>query len=160
MKLLPEKDYHKLFRIGILVKAFDGIVEAAAGVFIYFANYAAVNAVLFSAFRDEIAESPRDPFWRYLISEWHHFLLSSHTFWGLLFFLHGAIKFFLSMMLLKDRLWAYPTTAIVFAIFAGYELYSAVSQPSVFLWAIRLFDAIVVGLIIHEYKHRIKNRAG
>ncbi len=158
MKLFPEKDYHELFRIGILVKAVDGIIEAATGTFIYFANYMAVNGLLLSAFHQEVAESPRDPFWGYLINEWHHFLLSSHTFWGLLFFAHGAVKLFLSVMLLKNRLWAYPVTAIVFALFAGYELYSAISGSSVFLWTIGIFDVIVVGLILHEYKHIKKIR--
>jgi len=35
MKLLPEKDYHELFRIGILVKAADGIIEACVGILFY-----------------------------------------------------------------------------------------------------------------------------
>jgi len=91
--------------------------------------------------------------WGYLIDEWHRFLLSSHAFWGLLFIAHGAIKFFLSIMLLKDHRWAYPTTAVVFALFAGYELYSATGHSSLFLWLIGIFDAIVVILIIHEYRH-------
>lgn len=37
MKFLPEKGYHELFRIGILVKAADGIIEAVVGIFVYFA---------------------------------------------------------------------------------------------------------------------------
>ena len=95
MKLLPQKDYHELFRIGILVKAVDGIIEAVAGAFIYFANYTVVNTVLFSIFHAEIAESPHDLVWEYLINEWHRFLLSSHTFWGLLFIAHGMTKLLL-----------------------------------------------------------------
>ena len=156
MKLLPEKDYHELFRIGILVKAIDGIVETIAGTLIYFANYAAVNAVLLSVFRDEIAESPHDPFWGYLIKEWHHFLLSSHTFWGLLFIAHGIIKLALSIALLKDRLWAYPSAATIFALFVGYEIYSLTIRPSLFLSLITIFDAAVVVLILHEYRHHKK----
>jgi uncharacterized membrane protein len=156
MKWLPEKDYHELFRIGILVKAVDGIIEAVAGAFIYFANYTIVNAVLFSVFHGEIAESPRDLIWCYLINEWHHFLLSSHAFWGLLFIVHGVTKLALSVALLKNRLWAYPTAAVVFTLFVGYEIYSVLNRPSLFLLLITIFDAIVVGLILHEYRHRKK----
>ena len=156
MRFLPEKDYHELFRIGILVKAADGIIEAIVGAFIYFADYTVVNAVLLSVFRDEIAENPRDPMWNYFISEWHRFLLSSHTFWGLLFIAHGAVKFFLSVALLKKYLWAYPTAAVIFAIFVGYEIFSLTIRPSLFLWLITIFDAIVVILIIHEYRHAKK----
>jgi uncharacterized membrane protein len=158
MRLFPEKDYHELFRIGILVKAVYGIIEAVAGAFIYFANYTAVNAVLLSVFRNEIAESPHDPFWGYLIKEWHHFLLSSHAFWGLLFVIHGITKLALSVALLKNQLWAYPTAAVVFSLFVGYEIYSVINRPSPFLWVITIFDAIVVGLILHEYKHHKKAR--
>jgi len=157
MTLFPEKDYHRLFRIGILVKAAGGIAEAITGTFIYFANYTAVNAVLFSAFHQEIAEDPRDLVWRYLIKEWHHFLLSSHTFWGLLFIVHGTIKLFLAIMLLKDHLWAYPTSAVVFTLFASYELYSAIGGWSLFLLVIGIFDILLVALILHEYRHIKKN---
>lgn len=158
MGKLPEKDYHELFRIGMLVKAVDGIVEAAAGIAIYFANYAQVNRVLFSVFREEVSESPHDLIWGYLINEWHHFLLSSHTFWGLLFFIHGLTKLFLAVMLLKNKLWAYPIAAIVFTLFVGYEIYSAINHSSPFLWLISALDAIVVILILHQYHYITKQR--
>jgi uncharacterized membrane protein len=153
MKLLPEKDYHELFRISILVKAADGFIEMCAGIFFYFIGYTRINAILFSAFHGEIAESPRDPFWQFLINQWHTISLSSNSFWGLLFLAHGATKLVLSAALLKDRLWAYPTAAIVFALFVGYELYSLINRPSLFLLLVTIFDVIVVGLILREYHH-------
>jgi len=153
MKLLPEKDYHELFRIGIFVKAVDGIIEAAAGAFIYFVNYTAVNATLFSVFREEITENPRSQFWTYIIGEWHTLSISGHYFWGLLFFAHGIIKFFLSLALLKRQLWAYPASAIIFTLFVGYEFYSFLYLPSLLLGIIIVFDIIVVGLILREYRH-------
>lgn len=159
MKLLPEKDYHELFRIGILVKAADGLIEACAGAFIYFVNYSAVGAVFFSIFHEEVTESPRDPFWAYLINGWHSLALTGHTFWGLLFMVHGATKLALSVALLKNRLWAYPTAAAVFTLFVAFELYSLIGRPSLFLGLITIFDAIVVGLILHEYRYIRKRRA-
>ena len=159
MKLLPEKDYRALFRIGILIKAADGFIEACAGAFFYFVSYTTINGVLFSIFHREIAESPRDAFWQFLISEWHTISLSSSSFWGLLFFAHGAIKLALSVALLKNYLWAYPTAAIVFTLFVGYEIYSLTNHPSLFLWCITIFDAFVIGLILHEYRQIKKRRA-
>ncbi len=160
MKLFQEKNYRALFRIGILVKAVDGIIEAGAGVFLYFVNYSTVNAILFSAFREEIAENPRDAFWQYLINEWHALSLSRHSFWGILFFVHGITKFLLSIALLKNQLWAYPTSAAIFTLFVAYEIYSCVYHPSLFLGLIAVFDASVVILILHEYRHLIKNNSG
>jgi uncharacterized membrane protein len=158
MKLFPEKDYRELFRIGILVKAVDGIIEACAGVFFYFAGYTTINHILFSVFHEEIAEGPRDPFWQFFINEWHSISLSSNSFWGLLFFAHGLIKVALSVALLKNYLWAYPTAAAVFTVFVGYEIYSLASHPSLFLLCITIFDAFVIGLILHEYRHIKKRR--
>jgi uncharacterized membrane protein len=159
MKLLPEKDYRQLFRIGILVKAVDGFIEACGGVFFYFTGYTIINGILFSVFHEEIAESPRDAFWQFFINQWHSISLSSNSFWGLLFFAHGVIKLALSVALLKNYLWAYPTGAIVFTVFVGYEIYSLTNHPSLFLWCITIFDALVVGLILHEYRHIKKRRA-
>lgn len=152
MKLLPERDYHELFRIGILVKAADGFIEACAGVFLYFAGYTTINRIFFPVFHEEIAESPRDAFWQLFINEWHSISLSGNTFWGSLFFTHGIIKLALAIALLKNYLWAYPAAVVVFTVFVGYETYSLTNHPSLFLWCITIFDAFVIGLILHEYR--------
>lgn len=158
MKLLPEKNFHELFRIGMLVKAADGFIEICGGLFIYFVNYRALNSLLFSTFRSEITETPRDAFWEYIINQWHSLALSGHLFWGLLFMAHGTAKLILSVAILKNKLWAYPTAVIVFTIFVGYEIYSLTVRPSLFLWLVTILDALVIGLILHEYRHLKKNR--
>lgn len=153
MKPFLEKDFHELFRIGIMVKAADGFLEACAGVFLWFANFAALNGVLLYVFRGEILESPRDTFWQYLIAQWRSFALNAHSFWSILFVGHGAIKLGLSWALLKNYFWAYPAALAVFSLLVGYEVYSLTLQQSLFLWIITFFDILVVGLIAHEYKH-------
>ncbi len=158
MRLLPEKDYHELFRIGIFLKAADGFIEACVGIFFYFVGYATIDGMLFSVFHGEIVETPRDAFWQFLINEWHSVSLSSNSFWGLLFVAHGATKLILSAALLRNKLWAYPIAAVVFSLFVGYEIYSLTHRPSLLLWLITVFDIIVVGLILHEYRHLIKTR--
>ncbi len=159
MESLPEKDYRELFRISIFLKALDGFFEACAGIFLYFIKFASINAILFSVFHSEVVENPRDTFWGYLIDQWHLVSLSGHFFWGLLFLAHGVTKLFLSVALLKNRIWAYPAAAIVFSLFVGYELYSLAGKPSLFLWLVTIFDMIVVGLIVHEYRYIKKHRA-
>jgi uncharacterized membrane protein len=155
VKLLPQKGYRELFRISILVKAVDGLIEASAGIFIYFAGHTATTKALFFLFHQEIAESPRDPFWQYFIDQWHAIAFSSHTFWGLLFMLHGATKLALSAALLQGKIWAYPAAAAIFTLFVAYEAYALTNHPSLFLWLITIFDALVVGLIFREYR-RVK----
>lgn len=50
MKFLPEKGYHELFRIGILVKAANGIIEAVVGIFLYFADVSQPFRAFFRSF--------------------------------------------------------------------------------------------------------------
>jgi uncharacterized membrane protein len=157
MKLFPQKDYHELFRISILVKALDGCIEIGAGLCVFFLKYTPISAILFSIFHEEIVESPRDLVWGYLIKEWHALFLSGNYFWGFLFLAHGVTKVLLSIALLKNYLWAYPLSAVIFALFAGFELYSTINHPSLFLGLITAFDIIVVGLILNEYRYAKKN---
>lgn len=153
MKPSPEKTYRRLFRISILVKAVDAAIEAATGLLLFFIKYPPITNTLFGVFRQEIAENPHDAFWGYLIGLWHTLSLSRHLFWGSLFFVHGLTKLLLSVALLKNQLWAYPTAAIVFTLFVGYELYSLAIHPSLFLGLLTALDAITVGLTLHEYKY-------
>jgi uncharacterized membrane protein len=156
MHLLRKTNYHELFRIAILVKAVDGFIEICAGIFLYFVNFATIGGVFFLIFHEEVAENPRDAFWGFIIKEWHSLSLSGHSFWGLLFFAHGITKLALSVALLKNQLWAYPVAAGVFTLFVAYEIYAITNQPSLFLWLITIFDVIVVGLILNEYRRVIK----
>lgn len=158
MKSLPEKDYHELFRIAILVKAADGFIELCAGTFLYFVKLTAISQLFFYIFHQEIAENPRDAFWQFFIDQWHSFSLSGNAFWGILFFAHGITKVALSLALLKKQFWAYPTAAIVFGFFVAYEIYSLTSKPSLFLELVTVFDMLVIGLILSEYQSIKKNR--
>jgi len=153
MKPLKERDYRELFRIGVLVKAADGILELVGGIFIYFfINADVVTQTLLYIFRNEIAETPHDTIWAYALNVWHSFSLQGHTFWGLLFMAHGAVKTFLAVALLKNQIWAYPISIAVYTLFVVYEIYSFSTQASLFLGLVIILDMIVIGLIIHEYR--------
>jgi uncharacterized membrane protein len=151
-KILPMRDFYELFRISLIIKATDGMLETLAGVFFYLVKYSTINAVIFSIFHGEIAENPRDLFWGVLIKEWHTFSLRTQSFWGLLFVAHGITKVVLAILLLKKYLWAYPLSIVIFSLFIIYEVYALIQQPSIFLGLITVFDAIVIGLIVHEYQ--------
>jgi uncharacterized membrane protein len=158
MKWFSKERYHELFRISILVKGVDGLLESLGGLFVYFSTYTSINRLLISIFYEELATDPRNTFWGYFIHEWRAFDLPARAFWGLLFVAHGLVKLFLSVMLLKNKVWAYPLAAVIFAAFAMYESYMFFYQSSLALGVFALFDITVSGLTLYEYHYIKKNR--
>ena len=47
--------------------------------------------------------------------------------------IHGLVKVFLVVMLLRRRLWAYPTAIAVFTAFGAYQVYQYTYSHSLFL---------------------------
>ncbi|HUX36210.1 MAG TPA: DUF2127 domain-containing protein [Candidatus Paceibacterota bacterium] len=148
-----ERGLHDLFEIGIAIKGIDGIIELAGGIFLYFASHAMlVNMVLFLA-HGELLEDPRDWFVNLLLHTAQNFSPQAQWFASALLMVHGAVKIFLVAGLLKNKLWAYPASIVIFTGFAVYQFYQLTYGYSLFLWSITIVDIIVVGLIIHEYLH-------
>jgi uncharacterized membrane protein len=157
MKFFSEKNYHKWFRWGIIVKAIVSVGEIALGIALCFVSYEAFKHILFYFVGGELAETPRDLFWEYLARSSRDFTAEPESFWAFLFISHGVVKTFLSWGLWKEKLWAFPTAAIIFVGFVIYQLYQLTYLTSVFLWLITIFDIALIVLILHEYKHRRKS---
>lgn len=152
MQFLSEKNYHRLFRWGVVGKAIVSIGEIIAGAAFAFLSYDTLQQIAFSIFGGELRESPRDVFWNYFASEAHRFAATPQSVWAFIFLSHGIVKMFLVAGLWRNKLWAYPASAIIFAGFVIYQFYQLTYTPSIALWAITIFDIVLIGLILHEYR--------
>ena len=106
----------------------------------------------------ELGEQPRDFLWGYIAQEFQGLTGNAQPFWAFIFLSHGLVKMVLLLGLFKNRLWAYPASAAVFGLFAIYQTYSYIYFPSLFLALLTVFDIVLIGLILHEYKHKRKLR--
>ena len=154
MKLFSETHYHEWFRWGVILKGIISVGEIILGITLYFVTYETLKHALFFFVGGEITETPRDLFWGYLAKASRDFTTEPESFWAFLFISHGAVKSFLAWGLWKEKLWAFPTAAIVFVGFIAYQLYQLTYLNSVSLWAITIFDVVLIVLILHEYRHR------
>jgi len=154
----PEKTYHSLFEIGILLKALISALELIAGLTFAFISYDSLRQMAFTVFGGELMESPRDFVWDYLARAAHSFSGTPQAVWAFIFLSHGIVKILLITALWKDKLWAYPASAVVFTLFVVYQLYQLTFTPSIFLWLITILDIAVIALILHEYKHKRHGR--
>jgi uncharacterized membrane protein len=148
MKFLSEKSYHRLFYIGIVIKGLYSIAEFALGALFVFFNYATLYRAAFFFMGDELAEGP-------VVRTLRDFAATPRSFWAFLFISHAIVKLFLTWGLLRDKLWAYPLSAAVFALFIVSQLYQMAYTPSLALSFITVFDVALIALILREYKNKV-----
>lgn len=147
---INEKYIHRLFILGILLKAFDGILEILAGVALLFKGTLAKLAEV--GIQNELIENPHD-FIATHLQHWLPSILAHSNFFATLYiFCDGGIKLFLVISILYNKLWAYPAAIGVFTLFISYQLYRYTFTHSPFLILLTLIDIIVIVLIWHEYK--------
>ena len=65
---------------------------------------------------------------------------------------HGFVKVFLVYMLLKRRLWAYPTAIVIFIAFGVYQIYQFTLSHSLLLAGLTVLDAFVIVFTVWEYR--------
>ncbi len=159
MKFFSEKNYHLFFRIGVWLKGIIAVGELATGLILSLFSYASLYNVVNFFFGEELNEAPKDIVWNYLVRGFQNFSTTPKEVWAFIFLSHGLVKIFLVGGLLKNKLWAYPSSAVVFTLFIFYQIYQYFFTPSFLLIVVTIFDVIVTVLILHEYKHKKRKLA-
>jgi uncharacterized membrane protein len=148
---------HNAFRLGIGVKAFDGVLETLGGMLLWFIKPSSFSGL--------------EAFWlRLFVSDRHNFialhmlhmserLASSDPVFASIYLLsHGLIKVILAIALWLDELWAYPLAIAVFGGFCVYQVYRYTHTHSGALIWLTAFDVAVVYLTWVEYRARASAR--
>jgi uncharacterized membrane protein len=151
--MLTEKRFRQLFRIGIFLKAVDGVLEFAGGILLLLISKESLNQIVTFLTQHELSEDPNDLVANYLIHAVHHLSASTKQFGALYLLFHGAVKIFLVVGLFRDKLWAYPSAMVFLVAFIGYQLYRYSLTHSVALILLTAFDVLIVFLIWHEYRY-------
>jgi uncharacterized membrane protein len=143
----------KTFKIGLVLKGLDGILEVIGGILLLFLTPAAIQHVVRVLTAHELSEDPHDLIARYLLHTTAH-LHHGTTLFGAIYLLsHGIAKIVLVALVLRDKLWAYPWLIALLLAFIGYQLYQITAVHfSVGLTLLTVFDAILVWLTWREYR--------
>jgi uncharacterized membrane protein len=148
MKLALKTAYHDIFTIVVTIKLLSGVVEVISGILLFFISHAT-----FVVFFSPLIHTSLWYFARPLL---HSFSVSGKTFWAAFLFVHGAANIFLSLMLFKKKSWAYPAAASVFGLFDIYQIATFIHRPTLVLGIFTIFDLVVIGLILNEYRYARK----
>lgn len=151
-KLNSKLIVHRAFRIGILLKGINGILETIGGWLLFMIKPAAINHFVLIWTQGELSEDPQDFFSNYLVRLVQNFSVSTQIFSAIYLFSHGIIKLFLVVALLKRKLWAYPLAIIFFFLFILYQLYRLTYDHALWLVLLTIFDIAVIILTDLEYQ--------
>jgi uncharacterized membrane protein len=76
-----------------------------------------------------------------------HLSISGEHFLAIYLLAHGLVKMFAVVGLLKNKLWGYPLSLVVFTGFIVYQIYRFTLSGGVGLVVLTIFDLIVIWLI-------------
>jgi uncharacterized membrane protein len=151
----------KAFKIGLVLKGLDGILEVAGGILLLFLSPHAIEHIVRTLTAHELSQDPHDVIANYLLHSTSH-LSSGITLFGAIYLLsHGISKIVLVALVLRDKLWAYPWLIALLLAFIVYQIYRlAWVHFSVGLTALTVFDAALVWLTWREYRSKKAHRNG
>src|SRR5215469_3764090 len=149
----------KTFKIGLVLKGLDGLLEVAGGVLLLILSPDAIERIARRLTAEELSEDRHDLIANYLLHTTSH-LSSGITLFGAIYLLsHGIAKVVLVALVLRDKLWAYPWLMALLLAFIAYQIYRvAWVHFSVGLTALTVFDALLVWLTWREYRSKRAHR--
>ncbi len=141
----------RAFRIAVTLKGLDGLLEVAGGLVLLFVSPKSINAVVRWATAHELAQDPHDWVARHLLHSASQLSRSTTLYGAVYLLIHGGAKLILVVLVLRDKLWAYPWMIGLLLVFIGYQAYRLTYRPSVTLVALTAFDGLVAWLTWREY---------
>ncbi|WP_285726474.1 DUF2127 domain-containing protein [Psychromicrobium xiongbiense] len=149
------KALETVYRIGIAIKGFDGVVELVAGLALWF--FPELLTSLLSPIATPVeGHHPIRNFIGYWAGRMDHELSSgSHAF--VIFFLlaHGIVKIVLVYCLFKEYHWVYPYALAVLGLFTAYQIYVLITRPTIGMVLFTLLDLVIMWLVWREWRELV-----
>jgi uncharacterized membrane protein len=143
----------RTFKIGLLLKAADGVLEIAGGIALLFLSPADIQHFVRGLTAHELSQDPHDLLANHLLHSTVHLTRGTTLFGAVYLLSHGIAKLVLVVLVLRDKLWAYPWLMALLIAFIVYQLYRLVVVHFSFgLAALTIFDAVLVWLTWREYQ--------
>jgi len=149
---MREQQIHRIFVASVLAKGAHALIEIAGGLALYLTSTATIIAWINRFSQGELTEDPNDWIAHKVLEFGRHFSVAEHNFYAFYLLSHGLIKAVLVYGLLRQKLWAYPASFIVFGLFIAYQLYRFSFTGDVMLILLSIFDLFVIWLAVHEYR--------
>jgi uncharacterized membrane protein len=150
---LDEKKIHLVFELSLWFKAAFALSEIVAGAATWFLPRRLFLTLVLWVTKDEFAEDPHDLVANFLLHTVQNLSVDAQKFAAIYLLGHGVIKLWLIVGLLRERLWYFPVSIVVFGLFIGYQIYRFTFTHSVWLLLVTALDLVIIVLTWHEYRY-------
>ncbi len=149
---MQEKRIHQLFVVSVLAKGLHALFEILAGIALYLVSTETIVGSISRWSNRQIALARYDWIANHLLKFAEGFSVEKHNFYAFYLLSHGVVKGFLVAGLLREKIWAYPASFVVFGLFIAYQLYRFTFTHDFTLILLSIFDLFVIALAVHEYR--------
>lgn len=156
---MQEKNIYGLFRVSVILKGVNAGIEIIGGLLLYAISTSTMTAWVDRLTQEELFQDPNDRIAHFFLTSAQHISFDGKSFAAFYLLSHGIIKILLVVGLLRNKLWAYPTSLVVLTGFIAYQLYRFSHTHALGLIALTIFDLVVIVLIWHEYQRVRHNQS-
>jgi len=149
---MQEKRIHQIFEVSVALKGLHALIEIVGGIALYLTSTRTILGWIDRFSQGELTEDPNDWIANKVLVFGQNFSVEKHHFYAFYLLSHGLVKIVLVFGLLKEKLWAYPASFVVFSLFIAYQLYRYSFTHDFSLILLSIFDLFVIALAIHEYR--------
>lgn len=147
--------FHTFFVLGMWWRIIYGILRVVLGLALLRVIGAQFGDLFYDLMRHEIMEVPRDFLLHTIGAFLSHHSFTVTYFLALYLIFWGVIDAVLSVCLLYEKLWAFPVSIALIAVFMCYEVYRVLHTHSLILAGIICMDVVLLWVIREEYRRRI-----
>ena len=148
---INEHRVHQIFRVSVLLKGAHALIECLGGTLLALVSTTSIVNFVNTITLNELIRDPNDFLATHLLALARDFSVQTQHFYAFYLLSHGLVKLLLVVGLLREKLWSYPASLIVLALFVVYQIYRFSYTRGFGLIVLTIFDLIVMGLIWHEY---------
>jgi uncharacterized membrane protein len=149
---MQERTIHRIFDVSVSLKGLHALIEIIGGLALYLTPTETITGWINQLSQGELIEDPHDWIATRAAHFGENFSVAQHHFYAFYLLSHGIVKSIVVVGLLRQKLWAYPASFIVFGAFIAYQLYRYSWTHDVGLIVLSIFDLFVIVLAAHEYR--------
>ncbi len=150
--LLQSRFAHLFFQVSTAIKGIDGVLESIGGLTLLLVSKPMLNKTVLFLTQHELTEDPHDRVANFFVSLTQHLSTGTKTYAALYLLIHGIVKIFLVVNLLREKLWIFPVSIAVLFAFVVYQTYRLTVQFTWPMLLLTLFDALIILSVWNEYR--------
>ena len=142
----------RAFRLTLAFKIGDGILETIGGVALLFVSPNQIDSWVSALTLHELTNDPHDVIANALVAMAAKLTIGATLYAAIYLLAHGLVKVVLATAVWREKLWAYNWMIGFLLLFIAYQIYELVDAWRWTMFALTIFDALVVWLTYRESK--------